>query len=147
MSLNTPDQTQHVLFVKQINLHHAEGSTDLIDRAIQMAQTKQPKQKLIVLIQEPYIDVNNYKVKGFNTQYCNVQYLNKGMKTRTCIVATKNVSITILPQFCDGDNTSVLVNTGSDGLNEEFIISSSYMPTIHGAIPMSVDPVAWSVHL
>lgn len=117
MSSNNHGQNQSMLFVKQINLHHAQGSTFLIDRESQLAQTK--NQKLIVLIQEPYIDIGNYKVKGFNTQLCNVLYLNKGMRTRTCIVATKNVSITILPQFCDGDNTAALINTGAAGQNEE----------------------------
>lgn len=120
------DQTQSAILVKQINLHHAINSTSLIDREMQLAQTK--NQKLIVLIQEPYIDAHSYSVKGFNKQFCNVLYLNKGMKTRTCIIGTKNVSITLLPQFCDGDTTSILVNTGTDGLNEEFVMSSSYMP-------------------
>lgn len=143
MSLNTPGQTQHVLFVKQINLHHAKGSTDLIDRAIQVAQTKQPKQQLIVLIQEPYIDVNSYKVKGFNTQYCNVQYLNKGMKTRTCIVATKNVSITILPQFCDETIHQYWLTLVLMGLMKNL----SYVHHTCPVIPMNVDPVAWSIHL
>lgn len=111
--------------VKQINLHHCKSATFLIDNALQTAQTR--KQKTIVLIQEPYIDMHSHKVLGFNTQHCNVLLLNKGMKPRTCIVATKDVPITVLPQFCDGDTTTVLC-TSTNGECDEFILSSSYMP-------------------
>lgn len=107
--------------VKQINLHHCKSATYLIDIALQKAQTK--KQKTIVLIQEPYIDV-----LGFNKQYCNVLYHNRGTKSRTCIVATKDVPITIQPQYCDGDITTVLC-TSTDGTGDEFILSSGYMPS------------------
>lgn len=121
----TSDTATDFIRVKQINLHHCKSATFLIDSVLQMAQTK--KQKTIVLIQEPYIDVHKYKVKGFNTQHCNVLYQNKGTKPRTCIVATKDVPITLLPQYCDGDTTTVIC-TSTDGTGDEFILSSSYMP-------------------
>ena len=44
------------------------------------------------------------------------------------IVATKNVSLTLLPQLCNGDTTSVILNTGKQGMNEELILSSAYFP-------------------
>lgn len=50
------------------------------------------------------------------------------MKTRTCIVATKNVPIILLPQYCDGDITSVLY-TSMDGEKDELVMSSAYMPS------------------
>lgn len=122
---NFSEEALESIRVKQINLHHCKSATFLIDNAIQKAQTK--KQKTIVLIQEPYIDVHTHKVLGFNTQHCNVLFLNKGTKPRTCIVATKDVPITVLPQFCDGDTTTVLC-TSTDGNYDEFVLSSSYMP-------------------
>lgn len=120
------DSAPEFLRVKQINLHHCKSATFLIDIALQKAQTK--KQKTIVLIQEPYIDVHKLKVLGFNTQYCNVLYQNNGTKPRTCIVATKDVPITLLPQYCDGDTTTVLC-TSTDGKCDEFILSLAYMPS------------------
>lgn len=106
------------------NLHHAKSSTSLIVDALHLAQTK--KQKLIVLAQEPYIIGN--KATGFDTQLCNVFYLSQNMKLRTCIVATEDVGITLLPQFCNGDITTVMVNTGTTDHNEEFVLSSAYLP-------------------
>ena len=113
--------------VKQINLHHAKSATDLLGNALHMAQTV--KSKLIILVQEPYI-VNN-EICGFDSQICNVFYSPKGEKPRTCIVATKNVSLTLLPQLCNGDTTSVILNTGKQGMNEELILSSAYFPFDH----------------
>jgi len=114
----------NLLNLKQINLHHCKGATALIDNALHLAHTR--KQKLIVLIQEPWINKN--KIQGFNSQICNIFSLPKGKKTRSCIVATKNISVSLLPQFCDGDTTSVLLNTGSDGMNEDIILCSAYLP-------------------
>ena len=87
--------------VKQINLHHAKSATDLIGNALHMAQTV--KSKLIILVQEPYFFGNDSC--GFDTQICNVFFSPKGEKPRACIVATKNVSLTLLPQLCNGDTT------------------------------------------
>lgn len=39
-----------------------------------------------------------------------------------------NVPIILLPQFCDGDITTVLY-TSIDGKNDELVLSSSYMPS------------------
>lgn len=78
--------------------------------------------KTIVFIQEPYTDVKNHRVLGFNMQLRNVYYHNKGMKTRTCIIATKNVSLILLPQHCDGDTATVLFTS-----TDEFILSSLSM--------------------
>lgn len=110
--------------VKQINLHHSKRATDLIVNAFNLMHTK--NQRLIVLIQEPYI--SNNVVNGFDLQICNVFSSPNGLKQRTCIIATKDIDITLLPQLSDGDNTTVLVNTGSNGHNEELVLSSVYMP-------------------
>lgn len=69
MSLNSMSQPQNALTVKQINLHRAIDFTSLIDRALQMAQTK--NQKIIVLIQEPYIDIHSLKVLTTDIATCN----------------------------------------------------------------------------
>lgn len=110
--------------VKQINLHHAKRATDLIAATLSEMHTK--NQRLIVLIQEPYI-VNN-DITGFDPQLCNIFPSPNGSKRRTCIVATKDVEITMLPQFCDGDLTSVQINTDMAEQGENIIICSAYMP-------------------
>lgn len=49
-------------------------------------------------------------------------------KPRTCIVTTKNVNAILLPQYSNGDTTTILVNTIQNGANEEILFSSIYMP-------------------
>lgn len=84
------------------------------------------KQKQIVLIQEPWIYKN--KILGFENVTCNVFYSNNRAVPRTCIVTTKDLIVTLLPQFCDGDTTSILLNTGKTGLNEDIVFCSAYLP-------------------
>lgn len=124
MSLNLNIPSHDIFHVKQINLHHCKSATALISNALHMAQTK--KERLIVLIQEPHI--YDSKIQGFDLQACNIFYHANGSKPRACIVATKDVSITLLPQFCDGDTTSVVLNTGKSGLNEDINVCSAYLP-------------------
>lgn len=99
-------ESKDYIRVKQINLHHAKSATALISSEFAKAQTF--KQKLVVLIQEPYFVGNNRM--DFDLQKCNLFCLPKGDKARTCIAATKDIPITILPQFCNGDITTVLIN-------------------------------------
>lgn len=113
-----------LLNVKQINVHHCKGATALISNALHTAHTK--NQKLIVLIQEPWINRN--KIQGFDPQICNAFSLPNGTKPRSCIIATKNMSAALLPQFCDGDTTSIMINTSSEGRNEDIVLCSAYLP-------------------
>lgn len=50
------------------------------------------------------------------------------MKPRTCIVKSKELRATILPQYSSGDVTTVLLNIQNGNKNEEIIMSSVYMP-------------------
>lgn len=56
--------------VKQLNLHHCKGATNLICNSINMMHTK--KHHLICLIQEHWV-VKNQK-KGFDSNKMNVFY-------------------------------------------------------------------------
>lgn len=114
------------ILVKQINLHHCKAATLLIGNHFAKMYTKQSQQKLIVLIQEPYILKN--RVEGFDKQHCEVYYnINPQFKQRTCIVTSKNLLISLMPQFCSGDLTTILLNTGEIGGGEELILSSMYL--------------------
>lgn len=131
-------ETNGCIYGKQINLHHCKAATALVARHFSEMQTKNPKQKLIVLVQEPYI-VNNI-VTGFDKNVCDVHYdISKTQKRRTCIVTSKNVKIALMPQFCSGDLTTVLLNSGKVGRGEEIIFSSVYLPDPEG-VPMTTIP-------
>ena len=105
-------------------MHKCISATALIVDTLHKAQTNKLNQ--IVLIQEPWIV--NKKIQGFDNKLCNVFYLPKGNNPRTCIVSSKNITITLLPQFCDGDTTTVMFNTGNANLNEDFVFCSAYLP-------------------
>lgn len=111
--------------VKQINLQHCKGATSLISNHLNTMQTK--KQNLIVLIQEPWINRN--VIKGFDETKFDLFY-NKGrnIKPRTCIVATKCLKATMMPQYSSGDITTIVVNIHNDSTNEELLFSSVYLP-------------------
>lgn len=88
-------------------------------------QTK--KQKLIILIQEPWINGNI--IKGFDETKFDLYYIRKrDTKPRTCIVATKDLNATMMPQYTSGDITTVVVNVRNDNTNEELLFSSMYLP-------------------
>lgn len=122
--LNNVVEVQTEIDVKQINMHHARGATDLMVNSLHMAQTN--KKHLIILAQEPYF-INN-EIQGFDKQLCTVFQFSNGNKVRSCIVASSNMSVTLLPQYCDGDTSSVLLNTGPNGRNEEIVLCSAYLP-------------------
>lgn len=105
--------------VKQLNLHHCKSATALIGNTLRLMHTNE--QKTIFLIQEPWI--RNNKIQGLNLQKYNIFQSNCASKIRTCIVASKELSITLLPQYSNGDLTTTLLNTGKSGCNEEIIIA------------------------
>lgn len=106
--------------VKQLNLHHSKSATALLSRSLDMMQTK--KQNLICLAQEPWI-VNN-QVKGFDTNKYNLLYAQiDDNRPRACIVTTKGIDVTFMPQFSNPDVTTALLRTG----NEFIIICSIYL--------------------
>lgn len=111
--------------IKQINLHHCEGATSLICNHLQEAQTK--KQNLIILIQEPW--VHGHEIKGFDANKFDLFYMERSnTKPRTCVITTKSIQATMLPQYCSGDITTILLNIKYGNANEELLLSSVYMP-------------------
>lgn len=111
--------------IKQINLHHCITATSLISRQMDLLQTK--NQKLIVLIQEPWINRNI--IRGFDENKVNLFYKRiTNVRPRTCIVASKELNATLLPQYSSGDVTTVLINTKNGDDSEEFLLSSFYLP-------------------
>lgn len=116
--------------IKQINLHHCKGATDIISGTVQRMQTK--KMQTIILVQEPWI--HNKKIKGMERSPCNTFYINSS-KPRTCIVTTKDIEACILPQFCDSDLTAVLLTTTGENGNVDIIFCSLYMPYESKIIP------------
>lgn len=113
--------------IKQINLQHCIAATSIISNQLCKMQTSNTKQKIILLIQEPWIRDN--RIQGFDESIMNVFYQEKtNVRPRTCIVTSKNVNAVLLPQYSDGDTTSILVQASHDGAIEEIIFTSIYMP-------------------
>lgn len=113
------------IYVKQINLQHCKMATSLISRHIHVMQTK--KQDLIVLIQEPWI--NKKIIHGFDESKMDLFYKRGTIaKPRTCIITTKGLKATFMPQFSSSDVTTVQINVRKGNVNEELILSSVYMP-------------------
>lgn len=113
------------LNVKQINLHHCKSATFLIDKHFHDMQTLQKQnQNLIVLIQEPWI--NKSKIQGLDENKYNVFYDKNSKRPRACIAASKSLNVVFMPQFSDGDCTTVIVNLTKQS-REEIIFSSVYM--------------------
>lgn len=121
--------------VKQINLHHSKSATSLICNHMNAMHTKKT-QNLVVLIQEPWIKKNDKKsksnkkyIQGFDENAVDLFY-NKDNNDipRTCIVTTKGLKATMLPQFSSRDITTIVVNVQNGNNNEELLFSSVYMP-------------------
>lgn len=113
------------IYIKQINLHHCIGATSLIGNSLYSAQTK--KQNLVVLIQEPWI--HKTTIKGFDEKKFDLFYSSKSNeKPRTCIVTSKELKATLLPQFSSGGVTTIHINILNGNTNEELLLCSLYMP-------------------
>lgn len=119
------------ILVKQLNMHHCKGATALISNSMNLMQTSD--QKTIFLIQEPWL--RKEKIHGLSSRYYNLFQSTCASKKRTCIIAPKDLSVTLLPQFCNRDHTTVLLNTGISGRNEEIILCSGYMPYEDAYLP------------
>lgn len=88
-------------------------------------QTK--KQPIIVLIEEPWIRRN--VIQGLDENKLNLFY-KKGnnQKPRTCIVTSKELTATLMPQYSSGDITTIIIRIRNSNDIEEIILSSLYMP-------------------
>lgn len=114
------------LLIKQINLQHCKSATSLISNHFNKMQTKK-QQNLVVLIQEPWINKNF--IQGFDENKVDLFYIKeKNVKPRTCIVTSKELRATMLPQHSSGDVTTIIINLKNGKYNEELIMSSIYMP-------------------
>lgn len=113
------------LIVKQLNLHHSKGATALIDSSLREGQTA--PSRTIVLVQEPW--VNGNKIVGLNPQHYNIFEPPATGKVRTCVLASKSINATLMPQFCCGDATTVLVTAGTKSNTQRIIFCSGYFPS------------------
>ncbi len=107
-----------VIQITQINLQHCKAATDLLSRHIQMLQTG------VCLIQEPYIYKD--RVRGIPTKNGKL-LVPTGNLTRTCIFATSDIDINILPELSVRDCTVAKMKVKQDGV-KEVIIASVYLP-------------------
>lgn len=115
--------TEALICVKQLNLHHSKAASALVFKAFEVMQTK--KQNQIFLIQEPWT-VNN-QINGFDTSLVNLFSLNpQNSPPRACVVASKGLNVTLMPQFSDRDITTTLLKVGSS-YEEIYIITSFYL--------------------
>jgi ribonuclease HI len=110
--------------INQINLHHSKAATALVCKTLCEMQTK--NQSSIYLIQEPW--VANNKIMGFNCSKMNLFYSNSNsnLAPRTCVVASKGLKLTLLPQFSSRDTTTVIIN-GANSRQSDVILSSFYL--------------------
>lgn len=119
------------LRINQLNMHHCKGATALIDSQMQVAQTK--NQKMVMLLQEPWI--RGDEIRGLNPLKYNVYCCPGKGKQRTCIVGSKDLDLVMLPHFCDGDLTVVLLNSQTEGTSPKIILCSGYFPYDGNNIP------------
>lgn len=126
IAMSSVGQANDALFVKQINLHHAKNATALIDGYLSKMHTVPHNSETIVLVQEPWI-VNN-TIQGLDMRKYNVLSIPGNEKIRTCILTSKSLNITALPQFCDGDTTAILVHRAIGSMTDTLIFCSGYLP-------------------
>ena len=86
----------------------------------------------LCLIQEPY--VFKERVRGISTKNGKLIVPNGG-KPRTCIFATKDVDINILPELCDRDCTVAKMRITIDGTKKEILVASIYLPYDTRSLP------------
>jgi len=83
----------------QINLHHSKAASAAL--LIRLATGNID----VVLIQEPWIVGNN--ICGLSTPLYKLFYTKGKGKTRTCILTTTHFNAYLIPQFSEGDLTTV----------------------------------------
>lgn len=118
-------QTEHKINVKQINLQHCKSATSLMSEHLNVMQTK--KQSTIALVQEPW--VIRKVIHGFDEYKVDLFY-KRGSNAvpRACVVTTKDLNATLLPQFSSGDVTTVAINVQNGKMTTKILFCSAYMP-------------------
>lgn len=105
--------------ILQINAHHSEGATSLVRRHMDLGLAD------VALIQEPYIG-NKNRVIGFGAKYKTL-WCSGTTKVRTCIVAQREINLTLLPDLCDGDTTVAAWNR-PPGEGPPILLAAVYLP-------------------
>lgn len=109
-----------LLTFTQINLHHCKGAADLLGCSLAMKHT------MITLIQEPYVCKG--KVMGLELNGYIILQDKNSPRPRACIIVSKDVKASFLPQFSNGDLVAMLVNLTEGGFSTNLVVASAYLP-------------------
>jgi len=83
----------------QINLHHRKAASAALHTGLGTGNID------VVFIQEPWIVGNN--ICGLSTPLYKLFYTTDKGKTRTCILTKTHFNTFLIPQFSEGDLTTV----------------------------------------
>jgi len=83
----------------QINLHHSKAASAALLTRLATGNID------VILIQEPWIVGNN--ICGLSTPLYKLFYTKDKGKTRTCILTRTHLNTFLIPQFSEGDLTTV----------------------------------------
>jgi len=83
----------------QINLHHSKAASAALLTRLATGNID------VVVIQEPWIVGNN--ICGLSTPLYKLFYTKYKGKTRTCILTKTHFNTFLIPQFSEGDLTTV----------------------------------------
>jgi len=100
----------------QINLHHSKAAPAAHLTRLATGHID------VVLIQEPWIVGNN--ICGLSTPLYELFYTKDKGKTRTCILTKTNFNTFLIPQFSEGDLTTVRLELNE---NTQHTIASFYL--------------------
>ncbi|TGZ51586.1 hypothetical protein DBV15_11906 [Temnothorax longispinosus] len=103
--------------VVQINLNHCEAATE--DLMLLMTEENVD----VALVQEPWLAKD--RVRGLRTKEYTLLHSQTAGKKRTCIVAKRSLTLTLLTQYSTNDLT---VATCESQGNTKLLLASSYMP-------------------
>lgn len=105
----------------QINAQHSKSATIEINNLIIKSE------QFIVLVQEPYILIN--QIKMLNKHKFNIYSYIGSDKIRTCILTSKNCEVFILRHLCSGDLTVVSLRLALQGCIRTLVVASCYLPS------------------
>ena len=108
------------LEVIQINLQHCKEATAILGHCLTMLHT------VIALVQEPWIYLNQVRGLGFVKGNLFVDTTNP--TPRACILVTKDVNATLLPEFTNRDLVAVEVKHQVGGVAQRVVFASVYLP-------------------
>ena len=101
-----------VLQVRQLNMHHAKNSTELLNiwllenTASKKGNSNIPIELKMALIQEPYLGTSNTVIQNFDKNLKVFQHTGR-KKTRAGIITPKSLPFWLLTQFTNEDTVTM----------------------------------------